>query len=156
MNGSPNQLSIDIRHKIASVISASGVMPLLSIIAAVPFSPTILFLPAPLVAFGIGFAMPASQAGIVGAVPAFSGTASGISSCLQLLLAAVSCHLVAASWQRPDVALGVFSLAMMTLAAVFAAISFIAHHRQLNRETSSRRVHGNQETIVAESTPLRR
>ena len=101
-------------------------MPLLLLVTAIPVSPALLFVPATFLAVAIGFAMPASQAGIVDTVPQLSGAASGISSCLQMLLAAVFSHVVALPWQQSGMALGILSLAAMVLAAVSAAVPVIA------------------------------
>jgi MFS transporter, DHA1 family, multidrug resistance protein len=109
--------------------AASTVMPFLLLVTEIPDSPLLLFVPATVLAFAIGFAMPASQAGIVDTVPQLSGTASGVSSCLQMLLAAVFSHVVALPWQQPYMALGILSLAAMVLAAACASVPVMANFR---------------------------
>ena len=107
--------------------AAGIVMPVFLLVTAMPGSPLLLFVPAAVLAIGIGFAMPAAQAGIVDTVPQLSGTASGISSCLQMSLAAVLSHVVALPWQQPCMALGVLSLGAMVLAAACAAVPVMAN-----------------------------
>ena len=107
-------------------VIANLVLPGLLVSKVAGLSAVLLFGSTALVAVGIGFAMPASQAGIVGTVPELSGTASGISSCLQMIMAAVFSHLVALPWDRPALALGLISLAAMTLALAFSAVSLSA------------------------------
>jgi MFS transporter, DHA1 family, multidrug resistance protein len=109
--------------------AASAVMPLMLTVGGFQLDPWVLFVPAALLGFGVGFVMPGSQAGIVSVVPSMSGTASGISSCLQMLLAAICTHIVAVPWERPGLALGVLGLIAMVGATFFALMPYIRRQR---------------------------
>ena len=112
------------RFGIAAVVLAGSVFALLAgsmlplLLVFGTMTPLSLFGPTVLVAFGIGFAMPAGQAGIVGLVPELAGTASGVSGFLQMLFAAVFAHIVA----LPSPRRGVSGFLQMLFAAVFAHI----------------------------------
>ena len=54
----------------------------------VPLSPAVLFLPGALAGFGIGLALPGTNAGVMYVVPDLAATASGLLSFLQFLVAA--------------------------------------------------------------------
>jgi len=114
---------------------ASVVLPLMLTLGDYQLDPVLLFVPSAFLAFGIGFAMPASQTAIVSIVPSKSGAASGISSCLQMLLAAVFTHVVAVPWQRPGLALGILGLIAMTGATVFALVAFMRRAASADLDT---------------------
>ena len=115
------------RFGIATVVLAGAAFALVAglllpgSLAMWGLSPLDLFGSTALVAFGIGFAMPAGQAGIVGMIPELAGTASGISGFLQMLFAAGFAHLVALPWERPDWALAMIATGGLA-AAVLAAL----------------------------------
>jgi DHA1 family bicyclomycin/chloramphenicol resistance-like MFS transporter len=107
-----------------SVVGFAGslLLPAALQFAGLELSAALLFGPTVLVAVGIGLAMPASQAGIVGAVPGTAGTAAGLSSCLQLVLAALFVHLEVLAWPRPDLAIGWITAIGMVIAVAFSAM----------------------------------
>ncbi len=111
---------IELRHQVlmGCVVGAAGsaLTPLLLGAAVVSLSPAVLFGPAMLAAFGIGLALPASQAGVVAAVPEAAGLASGIATGLKMVAAAAFSHLTALPWNRPGLALGWIALVTMLLA----------------------------------------
>ena len=113
--------------------AASLILPVLLDAAGQPLSPLLLFGPTALVAFGIGLALPAGQAAIVGAVPTLAGTASGISSCTQLVMAAAAVHLAAVAWPRPELALALIVAAGMALALGCALVPALIGNRRPRR-----------------------
>lgn len=106
-------------------VAAGTLTPALLGLGSHGLSPGILFGPATAAAFGIGLAMPASQAGIVDAVPEASGLASGIAAGLKMLAAAAMAHLVVLPWASPGLALGWISLVTMLLATGAVAVAMI-------------------------------
>ena len=94
-------------------------------------TPFKLFVPTAFVAFGIGVAMPAGQAGIVGAFPPLAGTASGISGFLQMLFAAIFAHVVAFPWDHPDRALAMVAVGGLGLSVIFALVPLAVARRRV-------------------------
>lgn len=106
-------------------VAAGAVTPGLLGLAAFELSPEILFGPAICAALGVGFALPAAQAGVVAAVPAAAGLASGIAAGLKMLLAALATHVVALPWEEPGLALGWIGFVAMALATVAVVVSMV-------------------------------
>ena len=79
-------------------------------------TPASLFLPATVMAVGLGLAIPPAQAGMLEAVPGQAGTASGVSGALQLLSAAVFIHLMAIEYSTSQQMLNI-----NVIGALFAA-----------------------------------
>ncbi len=111
---------------IGAVLSISSTL----VVVTVPLVLSVysLFVPALLIAFAIGLAMPSSQAGIVSAVDNQAGTASGISTASQMLFAAVFTHLAAIPWENIQLSLGLLSVTAMGGAWLFSifAVKFQA------------------------------
>jgi DHA1 family bicyclomycin/chloramphenicol resistance-like MFS transporter len=103
-------------------VIGSGASALLLIGLGYPLTIYNLFAPTCIVAYGIGFAMPASQAGIVGDIPQCSATASGVSSCMQLLTAAVFAHLVTLSVYPSEMLLSITALIALVTAGAASLI----------------------------------
>ena len=61
---------------------------------SIPLSPPVLFLPAMLAGFGIGLALPPTNAGVMDVVPELAGTASGLLGFGQFVTAGVFAQLV--------------------------------------------------------------
>ncbi|MEM7025937.1 MAG: MFS transporter [Pseudomonadota bacterium] len=102
---------------------SAALSPALLCFTSLTVSLEILFLPATLVALGIGFATPGSQALIVDAVPEAAGLASGVSIGLNMIMAASFAHLTILPWGPAGIAIGVTAFAGMLLAvAVVAAL----------------------------------
>lgn len=127
------------RYGIAPIVLGGALFALFAgvsmaaVLGIASLSPIGLFAPTAFVAFGIGVAMPAGQAGIVGTIPELAGTASGVSGFMQMLLAAAFTHLVALPWPHPDWALAGISIAGLTLATGFALIPALAARRSRAR-----------------------
>jgi DHA1 family bicyclomycin/chloramphenicol resistance-like MFS transporter len=111
---------VEIRHQVVTGcvvgLAGSALTPLLLGPGGFSLSPAILFGPTIFAAFGLGLAVPASQAGFVGAVPEAAGLASGIATGLKMIAAAALIHLTALPWSRPGLALGWIGLLTMLLA----------------------------------------
>lgn len=110
-----------------SLIGLSGGISLYLVLGSAwaGLSVTTLFLPTTIAAIGIGFAMPGSQAGIVGTEPQLAGFASGLSSCLQLLMAAAFVHLVALETVVPETSLSIITAAGMGAAVLFSILVIV-------------------------------
>lgn len=91
---------------------------------ALEMSPVTLFLPATVMAVGLGLAIPPAQAGMLEAVPGQAGTASGVSGALQLLAAAVFIHLMAIEYTTSQLMLNINVIAALVAAWVCTGLLF--------------------------------
>ena len=119
------------------VFNASLLGILVSVVCTVPMiyiplqlTVYTLFVPALLVAFSIGLAMPSAQAGIVTSVEGQAGTTSGISTASQMLMAAVFVHLAAIPWEDVHIYIGFLSILATGVAWMASGIA-LAEGRKL-------------------------
>lgn len=85
----------------------------------IPLSPTLLFAPATLASFGVGLALPSTNAGVMSVAPRLACTASGLLGFLQFCAAAVFAQLVVQD--EPNTPL---VLARLMLAGGVASVGF--------------------------------
>ena len=106
---------------VGSWIGFSGTVLCLICILIFGWTPSALFIPGTVLAFGNGLAMPNSMAGAISVDPRNAGAASGLMGFLQMLMAAVFAQL-AGMWQNgtPYPLLG-----FMIGAALLAVLSFL-------------------------------
>ncbi len=97
--------------------------------AAVDLDPMMLFAPAIFMSFGIGLALPPSQAGILLSVKGQAGAASGVSSALQMLSAAVFVHLMTLGDSELYAMLPLYIVVALGLASV-SALPLVAGNRR--------------------------
>jgi MFS transporter, DHA1 family, multidrug resistance protein len=83
------------------------------------------FVPAGLVSLTIGLAMPYSLTAVVTTIPAFAGTAVGISTGLQMFAAALFTHLLSLAWLEPHLLISVMSAIALTLATFFSLLLLV-------------------------------
>jgi len=89
-----------------------------------PLGPAVLFLPICVAAFGIGLAVPATNAGVMSAVPRLAGTASGWMGFQQYLFAACFAQLAASDERRTPSVLAGLCLAGCAFAAASSLLSY--------------------------------
>jgi DHA1 family bicyclomycin/chloramphenicol resistance-like MFS transporter len=106
-----------------SALVLSGSALFMALLAALPLSPAVLFLPAALGAIGIGLALPATNAGVMGVVPELAGTASGLLGFLQYVTAAVFAQLVVQDEPRTAEVLATLGVAGGVAGVCFSALS---------------------------------
>jgi DHA1 family bicyclomycin/chloramphenicol resistance-like MFS transporter len=83
-----------------------------------------LFVPVAISAFGIGLAVPGTNAGVMQVRPDLSGTASGLMGFEQYVFAAIFAQLVATGGSRASDALALTSVAGAVGAVAFGWLSF--------------------------------
>lgn len=122
----PDGLALGTRTLAGSALALLAALGALLLTGGAGWTTAMLVGPVMVLAFATGITMPASQAGAIGAVPALSGTASGLSGFGGTLVAALSTQLVGAlSNGAPQVV----TSAMVTLSVValgFALFAFRA------------------------------
>jgi DHA1 family bicyclomycin/chloramphenicol resistance-like MFS transporter len=106
-----------------SVFVLAGMTLFMVLLATGPLSTPVLFLPAALSAFGIGLALPATNAGVMSVAPDQAGTASGLLSAMNLLCAAVFAQLVAQDESRTATLLATLGVAGGALSVAFGLLS---------------------------------
>lgn len=83
------RMGTDLMVTIGTVLSLAAILAEIALIAAMPWTPTTLFLPLVVNAVGNGLTLPGATAGALSARPEAAGTASGVAGALQLGLGAL-------------------------------------------------------------------
>jgi DHA1 family bicyclomycin/chloramphenicol resistance-like MFS transporter len=118
------------------VVLGSLVSGVLLLSPAVPLSPAVLFLPGALAGFGIGLALPGTNAGIMYVVPELAATASGLLGFLQFIVGAAFAQWVVHDEPNTVAVLGTLVLAGGCASLGFALLSAdhdVAGERQKER-----------------------
>jgi DHA1 family bicyclomycin/chloramphenicol resistance-like MFS transporter len=136
------RLSVRVRAGRSAMIGSSLVMlgslvsGVLLLSPAVPLSPAVLFLPGALAGFGIGLALPGTNAGIMYVVPELAATASGLLGFLQFIVGAAFAQWVVHDEPNTVAVLGTLVLAGGCASLGFALLSAdhdVAGERQKER-----------------------
>lgn len=112
--GAAERLAGKVRSGVLACLGSAcvmlGCLALAGTLRAPALTPLALFAPATLAGFGIGLALPATNAGVMDVEPALAGTASGLLACLQFALAAVFAQLVVQDEPRTPALLAALAL----------------------------------------------
>lgn len=126
----PDSLALGTRALAGSALALVAALGALLLTAGAAWTTPMLVGPVMVLAFATGITMPASQAGAIGAVPALSGTASGLSGFGGMLVAALSTQLVGAlSTGAPQAVTGAMAT-LSVMALGFAVFAFRAGRAQ--------------------------
>ncbi|CAA9527543.1 MAG: hypothetical protein AVDCRST_MAG91-2668 [uncultured Sphingomonadaceae bacterium] len=123
----PDGLSLGVRARTGSALALAAAVAALLLTSGSDWPTIALVGPVMMLAFATGITMPASQAGAIGAVPALSGTASGLSGFGGTLVAAAATQVVGVLSNGGSYTV---TIAMVALSAVaLAAALFVARER---------------------------
>ena len=122
------RVGIDPMIRIGTIIAIASTAPIVLLLSIDLWHPLTIFLPITIMGVANGMALPNSNAGAISVYPELAGTASGLTSFIQLGVAALFAQ-VSWSWQNgTPYPLAVF----MLIAALLAWFSFVAGKRAEN------------------------